>query len=325
MSKPEILIPDPLPPLAMEGISKAFETHYLWEKKDRQAFLEEVKSKIRGIACGHPTVMDAAFIDVFPGLEIIGSLGVGYDSIDAVHAASRGIIVTNTPDVLSDEVADTAIGLMIMTARELSAAERWLRDGKWANAPYPLTRGTLRKKKLGILGLGRIGKAIAARAAAMGMEIHYHNRNRLPDVPYGYFSSLEELATRCDVLMAVAPGGSSTHHIINAEIFRALGPDGIFINVGRGSVVDESALIAALQNKTIMSAGLDVFENEPHVPQALVDLDQVVLLPHVASASIDTRNAMAQLQVDNLVQWFSSGAPISPVAETPWPQSPAVS
>ncbi|MEX3008508.1 2-hydroxyacid dehydrogenase [Hoeflea sp. TYP-13] len=320
MSKPEILVTDRFIPVVLDGLNSAFVTHELWKADDPEAVLSSVAGNIRGIAAGHTIPFNADFIDRFPNLEIIANFGVGYDNIDAAYAATRNILVTNTPDVLTEEVADTAIGLMIMTARELSASERWLRAGNW-NGPYPLTRGTLRGKKLGIFGLGRIGKAIARRAEAMLMEVSYHNRNPLADVDYRYFATLTELAAHCDVLLCAAPGGPATRHIINTDIFKALGPEGMFINIGRGSTVDETALIEALQNETIMTAGLDVFEFEPKVPQALIDMDHVVLLPHVASASQHTRDAMGQLQVDNLTHWFKNGAPITPVAETPWPRS----
>ncbi|MEP3667677.1 MAG: 2-hydroxyacid dehydrogenase, partial [Roseibium sp.] len=253
-----------------------------------------------------------------PNLEVISNFGVGYDSIDAVLCGQRGIMVTNTPDVLSDEVADTALGLMIMTVRELSAAERWLRAGNWKPGQnYPLTKATLQGRTLGVFGLGRIGKAIATRAEAFGMTVHYHGRTKQEDVSYPYHATLKGLAEACDTLMVVAPGGASTRHMVNGEILEALGPTGILINVGRGTVVDEAALIHALRSGTILSAGLDVFEDEPSVPQALIEMENTVLLPHVASASVHTRDAMGQLVVDNMSSWFSSGKVLTPVAETP--------
>jgi lactate dehydrogenase-like 2-hydroxyacid dehydrogenase len=319
MSKPEILVTDPFIPVVQEGLRRAFVTHDAWNVDDPEAVIASVSQTVRGVACGHLIPFNQAMIDRFPKLEIISNFGVGYDNIDASYAATKNIIVTNTPDVLTEEVADTAIGLMIMTARELSAAERWLRAGNWKKE-YPLTRGTLRGKKLGIFGLGRIGKAIARRAEAMQMEVCYHNRNPVADVSYQYYPTLADLAAQCDILLCAAPGGASTRHIVDAAIFRALGPDGIFVNIGRGSTVDEAALIRALDKGEILSAGLDVFESEPNVPRALIDMDRVVLLPHVGSASQHTRNAMGQLQVDNLAQWFETGEPITPVAETPWPR-----
>jgi lactate dehydrogenase-like 2-hydroxyacid dehydrogenase len=256
-------------------------------------------------------------MDKLPKLEIIANFGVGYDTIDAAEAGRRGIIVTNTPDVLTEEVADLAIGLLLATIRQLPQVDRYLRAGKWLEKPYPLT-ATLRDRKVGILGLGRIGKAVAKRLEAFGLEIGYHGRSAQKDVPYRFYPSLVEMAKDADVLMCVAPGGTETKGMVNAEVMRALGPDGVLINVGRGSVVDERALIEALRNKEILTAGLDVFEDEPRVPKELIEIEHAVLLPHVGSASVHTRNAMGQLVVDNLSSWFAGRGPLTPVAETPW-------
>ena len=214
--------------------------------------------------------------------------------------ARHGIVVTHTPGVLDDEVADTAMGLTIATVRQLPQAERYLREGKWLKAPYPLTP-SLRGRTMGILGLGRIGKAIARRARAFGIEVVYHGRHAQPGAPYLYYPSLRAMAEACDILMVVAPGGAATRNIVNAEILQALGPDGVLINMARGSLVDEPALIEALRKRTILAAGLDVFADEPHVPAELLALDNAVLLPHVGSASLQTRQAMADLVVDNIL------------------------
>ncbi|MBA4206822.1 MAG: 2-hydroxyacid dehydrogenase [Polymorphum sp.] len=321
MSKPDILIPSPLRDMIIDGLEPHFTLHKLYEAEDAEAFLKEREAIIRGIAVSFFNV-DQPFIDRFPNLEIVSNFGVGYDKVDARHCGTRGIIVTNTPDVLSEEVADTAIGLMIMTIRELSAAERWLRDGNWEKkGAYRLTPGTLRGRTLGIFGLGRIGKAIATRAEAFGMSVHYHGRTQQAGVDYTYHPSLVSLAEAVDTLMIVAPGGPETQHMVGERVLEVLGPDGILINIGRGSVVNETALIEALKKGTIMAAGLDVFEHEPHVPQALQDLPNAVLLPHVGSASVATRDAMGQLVVDNLKSWFSTGKPVTPVAETPFPRT----
>ncbi|WP_186391717.1 MULTISPECIES: 2-hydroxyacid dehydrogenase [unclassified Pannonibacter] len=320
MSKPDILIPSPLRDMIIDGLEPHFTLHKLYEADDAEAFLKEREAIIRGIAVSFFHV-DQPFIDRFPNLEIVSNFGVGYDKVDARHCGTRGIIVTNTPDVLSEEVADTAIGLMIMTIRELSAAERWLRDGNWEKkGAYRLTPGTLRGRTLGIFGLGRIGKAIATRAEAFGMSVHYHGRTQQAGVDYTYHPSLVSLAEAVDTLMIVAPGGPETQHMVGERVLEVLGPDGVLINIGRGSVVNETALIEALKRGTIMAAGLDVFEHEPHVPQALQDLPNAVLLPHVGSASVATRDAMGQLVVDNLKSWFSTGKPVTPVAETPFPR-----
>lgn len=316
MKDVHILMLSKSPPIILDGVDRAFTLHRAWEQPDSDAFIREVASDIRGLVPGSHVHVGAEIFDKLPNLEIVSSMGVGYDTIDAKEAGRRGLTVTNTPDVLTDEVADLAIGLLLATVRQLPQVDRFLREGKWLKGPYPLT-ATLRGRKIGILGLGRIGKAIGKRLEAFGLEIGYHGRNK-QDVPYHYESSLVGLATWSDVLLSVAPGGKETDGIINAEVLRALGPDGILVNVGRGSVVDEPALVEALKAKTILSAGLDVFVDEPRVPAELIAMDHVVLLPHVGSASVETRRAMGQLVVDNLTSWFGGKGPISPVPETPY-------
>lgn len=269
---------------------------------------------VRGIASMGK--VDAVFIDALPNLEIIGNFGVGYDAVDARHAGAKGIMVTNTPDVLTEEVADTAIGLLIDTVRELSRSQAFLRAGEWEKARYPLSRLSLRGRKVGIFGLGRIGKAIARRIEAFGLPIAYCNRRKADDVSYDYHPTLTALAQAVDTLILVAPGGAQTSKIVNAGVLQALGADGVLINIARGSLVDEDALAEALQNGTIAAAGLDVFANEPHVSQALLEAPNTVLLPHIGSASIATRQAMADLVVDNLASWFDTGVAITPVPET---------
>jgi len=277
--------------------------------------VREARAGIRGVAVagGHKRI-DGAWMDTLPELEIVSSLGVGYDHVDAREAARRGVVVTHTPDVLTGEVADLAMCLLLSTIRQIPQADRFLRAGHWLKGAMPLTT-TLRERKVGILGLGRIGKAIAKRLDASDVTVEYHGRKPQEGVSYRYHPTLLGMAKACDVLLVVASGGAETHHIVNAEVLKALGPDGILINVGRGSVVDEAALIEALQNKTILSAGLDVFEDEPRVPPALIALDHVVLLPHVGSASVYTRKAMAQLVVDNLVAWFDGRGALTAVPE----------
>lgn len=318
MKSIHVLMPAPLMPMIMQGLDTAFTLHKLWELPDPVAAVAQIAPEIRAMAAGasHQPI-DAAFMRQFPRLEIIGSFGVGYDHVDAAWAGAHGITVTNTPDVLNEEVADTAMGLLLATIRQLPQADRYVRAGKWLEKPFPLT-ATLRGKTLGILGLGRIGKAIAHRAESFGLKIAYHGRNRQEDVAYPWYPTLVGLAREVDILVAIAPGGAGTQKIINAEVLAALGPQGVLINVARGSVVDEVALVDALRNGTIMSAGLDVFADEPRVPQALIDMEHVVLLPHVGSGSQHCRNAMAQLVVDNLLSWAAGRGPLTPVAETPW-------
>ena len=322
MKSTDVLMLSPMSPLVMAGVERAFTLHRADLAADEAAFLAEVGPKVRAIAAGGHAPIDGALMDKLPNLEIVSSFGVGYDHVDAKEAGRRGVVVTNTPDVLTDEVADLALGLLLATVRHIPQVDRYLRAGKWLEKAYPLT-ATLRGRTVGILGLGRIGKAIARRCEAFDMPVAYHGRNRQPDVPYAYHPSLVEMAKAVHVLMVVTPGGADTKALVNAEVLEALGADGILINVARGTVVDEPALIKALQDKTILSAGLDVFEDEPRVPEALIAMDHVVLLPHVGSASVHTRNAMGQLVVDNLVSWFEGKGALTPVAETPVSQVPA--
>ncbi len=316
-----VLISAPVMPMIEDGIDKAFTLHKLWEKPDPDAFIKQHAASIRAIAGGNKKRMDGDYLRQFPKLEFIANFGVGYDGVDAAWCGQNGILVSNTPGVLSNEVADLAVGLLLATLRQIPQSDAYLRRGDWlSKGNMPLTT-TLRDRKVGIVALGRIGKAIAQRLEAFGVEIVYHGRTKQDDAPYRYFADLKDMATYADVLLSVAPGGASTHHIINADVLAALGSDGIVINVGRGTVIDEAAMIKALQNGTILSAGLDVFEDEPRVPQALIDIPHVVLLPHIASASHHTRKLMAQLVVDNLISWFSGKGPVTPVPETPWKQS----
>ena len=313
-----VAVPAPVLPVVLEGLEGRCRVSKLWDIESSGAGPADWAADVRGLAVGGHFNADAAFLARFPKLEIVANFGVGYNNVDTAWAARNGVIVTNTPDVLNDEVADTAMGLIIATARQLPAAERHLRAGHWQNRPFPLT-ASLRGRTVGILGLGRIGKAIATRAEAFGMAVVYHGRKPQPGVPYLYCPTVLALAEACDVLVVIAPGGPDTRHLVDAAVLDALGPEGILINVARGTLVDEAALIDALRSGRILSAGLDVFENEPHVPQDLIDMDHVVLLPHVGSASIHTRTAMGQLVVDNLLSWAAGRGPVTPVAETPWP------
>jgi len=316
----DIVLTGPLPNKTADGLDKAFTVYRPFTGAEQKTKLEKVAKQIRGVAAGESHErLDDAFFDRYPNLEILASCGVGYDHVDANAAGLRGIIVTNTPDVLTDEVADTAMGLLLATVRQLPQADAYLRAGKWLTKPFPFT-DTLRGKTMGIVGLGRIGMAIARRAEAFGLGLAYHSRSSKPGVPYPYYASLTDMAEAVDILMVITPGGAATKHLINAKVLEALGPKGVLINIARGSVVDEKALIEALKAGKVGSAGLDVFAHEPNVPKELIDMPHVVLLPHVGSASVHTRNAMGNLVVDNLKQWFSGKGPITPVAETPWPK-----
>ena len=318
--KTDVLVWGPEKPTIVDGLSKRFTVHKANDVAAVNALVPKLAPHLRAIAVsltGPFARVDEALMARLPKLEIVSSFGVGYDHIDAAWAGKNGIIATHTPDVLNEEVADTALGLLLCTVRQLPQADRFVRRGDWPKQEFPHTH-TLRDRTVGIVGLGRIGKAIARRLDAFNVPVAYHGRNRQPDVAYRYYANLVEMARDVDVVLVITPGGAGTRHLINAQVLDALGPAGILINVARGSVVDEAALIEALQNKKIYAAGLDVYENEPNVPQALIDMEQVVLLPHVASASVYTRQAMDQLVVDNLFAWADGKPPLTPVPETPW-------
>jgi lactate dehydrogenase-like 2-hydroxyacid dehydrogenase len=321
MTKPALLMTGPMMPLIENGVAAAFTVHRMQEASDREAFLKQVTPEIEAICTGGHTGVktDKALIERCPKLKVIANFGVGYDTIDSATASSKGVVVTNTPDVLTEEVADTTLGLLIGTVREFYKAETWLRDGRWAKeGDYRLTPGSLRGRSVGIAGLGRIGKAIATRCEAFGMPISYYGRSKQSDVSYPYYSDLVSLAKAVDTLIIATPGGAGTAKMVNAAVLEALGPNGFFINIARGSVVDEPALIDALRRRVIMGAGLDVFMNEPKPDPAFLELDNAMLLPHVGSASMHTRDGMAQLVVDNLVAYASRKPPVTPVPETPF-------
>ncbi|MBV9347741.1 MAG: 2-hydroxyacid dehydrogenase [Pseudolabrys sp.] len=318
--KADVLVVGAKKPVLMKGLEGKVNLHHWLDAKDKDAYAKEVGPKIRAIAIAYTAnKVDANFLRQFPKLEQISSFGVGYDHIDAKWAGENGIIVTNTPGVLDEEVADTALGLLLNTVRELPQSERYLRAGKWPSAHYPLAKATLRDRTVGIVGMGRIGKAIGRRLEAFGVPVVYHSRREAKGVKYKYYPKLLDMARDVDTLMVIVPGGAETKNMINNQVLEALGPRGILINMARGSVVDEPALIEALKNKTIFSAGLDVFAEEPKVPQALIEMEHIVLFPHVGSSTEHTRAAMDQLVVDNILAWAGGKPPLTPVAETPYP------
>jgi len=289
-------------------LEKEFTVHKLFEAQDKDAFLKGLGSRIRGIASFGHLKVDGKLMDALPKLEIIANFGVGVDQINLDDAKARNIIVTNTPDVLNECVADTALALVLCTLRKLPQSDAYLRTGAWAaKGPYPLTT-SLGGKTLGILGLGRIGEAIAKRAMACGMTIRYHNR-RKKDSPFPYDADPVTLAKNSDVLMVVTPGGAETKNLVNAKVLDALGPEGYVCNIARGSVIDEPALLRYLQEKKIAGAGLDVFVDEPKVPPEFFKLENAVLFPHVGSATVETRKARGDLQIENLRLHFS-GKPV---------------
>jgi lactate dehydrogenase-like 2-hydroxyacid dehydrogenase len=317
--KPDVLLIGQKKPVMVKGLESKVTLHYLADAKDPDAFIKSIADKVRAIAIAYTAnKLDAAFMQKLPKLEQISSFGVGYDHIDAKWAGEHGIVVTNTPEVLNEEVADTAIGLLLCTVREFPQAERYLRAGKWVSqGHYPLTKATLRNRTVGVVGMGRIGKAIARRLEAFGVPVVYHSREPQAGVSYKYYPKLIDMARDVDTLMVIVPGGPATANMINAEVLKALGPQGILINMARGSVVDEPALIEALKNRTIYSAGLDVFAKEPHVPKELLEMDHIVMFPHLGSSTEVTRAAMDQLVVDNIRAWAAGKAPLTPVPETP--------
>ncbi len=318
--KPDVLLVGAKKPVLMKGFEGKVTLHHWLDAKDKAAFVKEIGNKIKAIAIAYTAnKVDGNFLQQFPHLEQVSSFGVGYDHIDAKWAGEHGIVVTNTPEVLNEEVADTALGLLLCTVRELPQSERYLRGGKWKAGHYPLTKATLRDRTVGMVGMGRIGKAIARRLEAFGVPVVYHSRNPQAGVNYKYYPKLIDMARDVDTLMVIVPGGATTKNMINAEVLKALGPRGVLINMARGSVVDEPALIEALQKRTIYSAGLDVFANEPDVPKELIEMDHIVLFPHLGSSTEATRAAMDQLVVDNILAWSAGKPPLTPVAETPWP------
>jgi lactate dehydrogenase-like 2-hydroxyacid dehydrogenase len=302
MNDIDILITAPLPPFLDQPLHSTYRCHDYVRAADKAALLEEVGARIRGLVQGGGTVTPVSLLDALPALEIISVFGVGYDGVPVDYCRKRGIKVTNTPDVLTDDVADVAVGLILMTGRGFVRANRFLRDGEWVRRGFDLTT-KLGGRTVGIVGLGRIGKAIADRVEAMRMRVAYTGR-KPRDVPYRYVGDVRSLAAEVDFLVIACPGGPATRHLVDEPVLAALGSKGTLINIARGSIVDEGALVRALAAGTIKGAGLDVFEDEPNVPPALLALDNVVLLPHVGRATRETRGAMADLCKANLDQWF---------------------
>ena len=313
MSDIDVLAVAKLSALLAPKLSAAFNVHDRLHETDAAAFVA-LAPDIRAIAASGESKVGVDLLRQLPALEIISVMGVGYDGIDVAAAKARNVIVTHTPNVLNDDVADLAIGLMLCAARQLPAADRFVRAGEWPRGPMPLAR-KMSGARLGLVGMGRIGQAIAKRAEAFAMRVAYTARNGKPGLPYRYHQSAAALAAESDFLVVITPGGAGTRHLINAEVLAALGSKGILVNVARGSVVDEVALIDALERGVIGGAGLDVFENEPNVPARLMALPQVVLVPHIGSATGQTRQAMADLALANLTAHFGGQRLPSPVPE----------
>ena len=313
MSDLHVLAAAKLSPLYTAQLSAAYQFHDPLHETDPAAFAK-VAPLVRAVAGSGDSKVSAELMAQLPALELISIMGVGYDGVDVAAAKARGVMVTHTPNVLNDDVADLAISLMLCAARQLPAADRFVRSGQWLKGPMPLAR-KMSGARLGLVGMGRIGQAIAQRAQAFGMQIAYHTRTPKSDVPYAHHADLLSLARDSDFLVLITPGGAGTRHLVNAQVLQALGPKGILVNVARGSVVDEAALIEALEGGVIGGAALDVFEDEPRVPQRLMDLPQVVLVPHIGSATGQTRQAMADLAFGNLREHFAGRPVLTPVPE----------
>jgi lactate dehydrogenase-like 2-hydroxyacid dehydrogenase len=313
-AKPLVLAVSKLMPLYMGPLSERYEVLDRLHETDPAAFAAKAPM-IRAVAASGESKLPAELVGRLPALEIVSVMGVGYDGIDVPACKARGAVVTHTPDVLNDDVADLALGLMLSAARQLPAADRYVRAGDWAaKGAMPLAR-KMSGARLGIVGMGRIGKAIAQRALAFGMTVAYTARSAKSELPFKFFPSAQALAAESDFLVVITPGGAGTRHLINATVLRALGQKGILVNVARGSVVDEQALIEALEQGVIGGAALDVFENEPQVPERLRALPQAVLVPHIGSATTSTRKAMADLALANLQAHFAGQRLKTPVPE----------
>jgi lactate dehydrogenase-like 2-hydroxyacid dehydrogenase len=309
---PRLLQNGRLMPRLEEDAAREFDLHPLWKEADPAAFLRARGGEFTGILTSAPTGASAALIDALPALRVIASFGVGFDRIDVEAARRRGVVISTTPDVLTDCVADLAMGALVAVSRGLVAADRFVRRGGWSAGRFPLTT-RVSGKRLGIVGLGRIGRAVARRASGFDLELRYHGRRAVPDVPWTFEPSLVALSRWADQLIVTCAGGAETRHLVTAEVLAALGPEGFLVNVSRGSVVDEDALVEALVSRRIAGAALDVFEDEPHVPAELLGLDQVVLLPHVGSGTRETRDAMADLVLANLRAFYAEGRLVTPL------------
>ena len=279
----------------------------LWQQTQSDEFLQQFGADFEVVVTSAAYGLTAAQIALLPNLRAVCSFGVGYDSIDVAALQQKNIVLSNTPDVLTDCVADLAMGLMIDVSRGISAGDRYIRKGLWGSKQRMGMQVRVSGKRLGILGLGRIGAAIANRAVGFNMEIAYHNRSKHPESDYAYLPSVQALAQWADYLVVACPGGAETEHLVDAAVLSALGEHGYLINIARGSIVDEQALIQALDNKQIAGAALDVFEHEPKVSQALMENDSVVLTPHIGSATQETRMNMDELLLDNVAAFVQEG------------------
>jgi lactate dehydrogenase-like 2-hydroxyacid dehydrogenase len=312
MSKPDVLVVWPNRPDQMAQLEAAYRLHHLYAASDPDALLAEVGPEIRAIVTTGERGASRAMIERCPKLEIVSCFGVGIDAIDQAACRERGVPITNTPDVLTEDVADMGLGLMLAILRRIPQGDRHVREGRWKSEGQMALTACAHGRALGILGLGRIGKSLARRAEALGMKIVYHGRKKQDRVPYQFYPDLVTMAHDVDVLALTCPGGEPTRGLVSRAVIEALGPRGYLVNVARGSVVEEPALVEALVQGKLAGAALDVFADEPNVPEALLGLDNVVLQPHAASATVETRGAMAQLVVDNLAAHFAGQPLLTP-------------
>lgn len=311
--KKTLLAVGAMQPEQMEELERHFDVIHLRKESDPESAIREHSHDIVAIQAWYTFPITRRLIEALPNLEIIAIYGVGMEFVDLQAARERGIVVTYTPDVLSPETADTAMALLLAVARRICEADMYVRVGKWLNGP--MSFGTsVNGKTVGILGLGRIGKAIAKRCEGFEMKVVYHGRHEQKNVPYRYYGNLAEMAAACDFLVVACPGGAQTENLVDYRILEALGPAGFVINIARGSVIREDDLVRALEERLIAGAGLDVFAHEPYVPEPLIRMDNVVLLPHIGSATIETRMKMGQLLIDNLLAHFNGDPVPTPVA-----------
>jgi hydroxypyruvate reductase len=310
--KPHVLLIEPMLPEVEAQLDAAYCVHRLFETQDRAALIAAIGASVRAIVTGGGHGASNEIVDALPRLEIIAINGIGTDAVDLERARARSVRVTTTPDVLTDDVADLALGLMLATSRRICVADRFVRSGGWRHEHLPLA-ARVSGKRLGIFGLGQVGRAVARRAEGFGMQIAYCDRDPVADAAYRFQADLEQLARDSDFLVIAVSGGPATRGLVSRSVLDALGSTGILINVARGSVVDEPALVAALADGRLGGAGLDVFAHEPDVPKALWDMDNVVLQPHRASATVETRRAMADLVLANLAAHFAGREPVTPV------------
>jgi lactate dehydrogenase-like 2-hydroxyacid dehydrogenase len=301
-------------PAEMKQLEEHFNVIRLWKENDPEATIKENAENIVAILSTYNcSGVSRKLMEALPNLEIIAQFGVGYNNIDVEAAAERGVAVTYTPDILTNDTADTALALLLAAARRVCEGDMFVRVGRWRDGPLPLGM-TLSGKKAGVVGLGRIGRAIAKRLEAFDIEVMYHGRSQKDDVSYSFYADLKEMAQTCDFLVLACAGGPATENLINLEILEALGSRGVLVNIARGTVVNEDDLQIALRNGSIAAAGLDVFRDEPNVPESLLKMDNVVLLPHIGSATIETRSKMGQLVVDNFLAHFEGQPVLTPVA-----------